>query len=95
MSTLRWRHPFRRNADYPIDELLLDSLDMISLERADCCSARAAYRAVLPTAGRRDRPADLLLCGHHYRSSHDALRSTGATVYDATNRLIASPALAG
>jgi hypothetical protein len=27
-------------------------------------------------------PVELLLCGHHYRVSRDALRSSAAAVYD-------------
>lgn len=48
--------------------------------RACCCPARPVVRVVLPpTAGWR-RSVDLLLCGHHYRVSSQALTAAGATV---------------
>lgn len=31
---------------------------------------------------------DLLLCGHHYRVSHIALRAIGADIYDQAGALI-------
>lgn len=49
-------------------------------ERACCCPARPVVVAVLPPRPGRDHPTDLLLCGHHYRASRDALRAAGATV---------------
>ncbi len=49
-------------------------------ERACCCPARPAVVAVLPPAPGRDHETDLLLCGHHYRASRDALEAAGATV---------------
>jgi hypothetical protein len=49
---------------------------------ACCCPARPAVVAVmLPSAGRPD-PTDLLLCGHHHRSSRQALEAAGALVLD-------------
>jgi hypothetical protein len=38
----------------------------------------------MPPAPGRERPADLWLCGHHYRSSRAALAATSAAVYDLT-----------
>ena len=49
-------------------------------ERACCCPAKPAVVAVLPPAPGRDHETDLLLCGHHYRASRDALAAAGATV---------------
>lgn len=49
-------------------------------ERACCCSAKPAVVAVLPPGPGRNHETDLLLCGHHYRASRDALRAAGATV---------------
>jgi hypothetical protein len=48
--------------------------------RADCCSARATYRVVLPVSAERDKPAELLLCGHHLRASRSALQARGAAI---------------
>lgn len=50
--------------------------------RADCCSARATYRVVLPASPTRPEPAELLLCGHHLRSSRAALDACDARVYE-------------
>lgn len=48
--------------------------------RADCCSAGAAYRVVLPATRERIEPAELMLCGHHLRASRSALESRGAMI---------------
>jgi hypothetical protein len=50
--------------------------------RSCCCTAPPAVIAVLPTTSGRAVLADLLLCGHHYRRSRDALLVAGATVLD-------------
>jgi hypothetical protein len=49
-------------------------------ERACCCPARPAVVAVLPPGPGRGHETDLLLCGHHYRESRNALAAAGATV---------------
>jgi hypothetical protein len=61
-------------------------------QRADCCSANAAYRVVLPAQESRLRPAELLLCGHHFRRSRIALNEQLAAVFDADDLPI-DPAL--
>jgi hypothetical protein len=48
--------------------------------RADCCSARATYRIVLPATHDRVESAELLLCGHHLRASRAALEARNADV---------------
>lgn len=57
-------------------------------ERACCCSAPPLVRVVLV----RDEPSvhavDILLCGHHYRGSHEALSRLGALVFDRTGYLL-------
>jgi hypothetical protein len=63
-----------------------------SAERACCCPAWPAVTVVIPASADRPRPADLLLCAHHYRVSQDALAELGATAYDASGAVIASPA---
>ena len=57
-------------------------------DRACCCRARPVVTVVIPAAHGRPRPADLLLCGHHYRVSHTALHAVGASAYDRTGVLI-------
>jgi len=36
----------------------------------------------------RAHPVDLLLCGHHYRVSRDALAAAGAVVFDETGAIV-------
>jgi hypothetical protein len=49
-------------------------------DRACCCVARAVVRVVMrPTPGRPNE-TELLLCGHHYRVSRQALAAAGAQV---------------
>jgi hypothetical protein len=38
--------------------------------------------AVMPATTRRPQPVELLLCGHHYRVSRDALEKAGAVICD-------------
>jgi hypothetical protein len=49
-------------------------------ERACCCPSRPAVRVLVPVTGHAGGPVDLLLCGHHYRASRDALIRTRASV---------------
>ena len=49
-------------------------------ERACCCPPRPAVVAVQPPTPGRDHETDLLLCGHHYQASRNALKAAGATV---------------
>jgi hypothetical protein len=51
-----------------------------SNERSCCCSSRPAVRVVLPPTPERDHAVDLLLCGHHYRTSRSALATAGVQV---------------
>lgn len=87
MTTMPWRRS-RANAvpkeqlDYPFDDLLPETAEPIGSDRADCCVAHAAYLIVLPENADRAQPAELRLCGHHYRSSAAALRRLDAAVFD-------------
>ena len=60
------------------------------LEVACCCPSRPAVRVVMPVAPDRPRPAELLLCGHHYRASRERLVRSRAAVYDRAGALISS-----
>ena len=56
-----------------------------SLKRAEhacCCPARPAVVVVMPAAGGRPYPIDLLLCRHHYRVCERALAAAGAVAFD-------------
>jgi hypothetical protein len=61
---------------------------MIANTRADCCSARAGYRIVLPATSTRPGPAELLLCGHHLRASRAALDAQGARVFEIDDQVL-------
>jgi len=50
--------------------------------RACCCPARPAVIAVMPAANGRRAATELLLCGHHYRQSRQALTAKGAALLD-------------
>jgi hypothetical protein len=60
------------------------------LEMACCCPARPAVRVVMPAAPDRPHPAELLLCGHHYRACRESLIGARASVYDRDGALISS-----
>jgi hypothetical protein len=49
-------------------------------DQACCCPARAMVQVIMPPVPVRPRRTDLLLCGHHYRASWQALAAAGAAV---------------
>jgi hypothetical protein len=53
-----------------------------SADRAGCCPARPSVIAVMPPAGDRPHPTELLLCRHHYRVHRAALMAAGAAIYE-------------
>jgi len=61
-------------------------------DRACCCPARPVVRVIMPPAPGRPQPVDLLLCGHHYRTSRAALTASGATIKDLPGRADAAQA---
>jgi hypothetical protein len=83
-------HRQRSAADAPA----IDWRALRTASRACCCPARPVVVAVMPPAPGRDHPADLLLCGHHYRASRAALGRAGAAVFDCAGRRVSSMALA-
>lgn len=50
-------------------------------EPACCCTARPTVIAVFPAQPGRSRTVELLLCGHHYRTSRTSLAKAGAVVH--------------
>jgi hypothetical protein len=50
-------------------------------ELACCCAARPTVIAVFPPQPGRSRRVELLLCGHHYRTSRASLAEAGAMVH--------------
>jgi hypothetical protein len=47
---------------------------------ACCCPANPVVRVVMPATAARPNRTELLLCGHHYRVSRQALAAANATV---------------
>jgi hypothetical protein len=63
-------------------------------DRACCCPAWPVVQVTMPPTAQRPHPVDLLLCGHHYRMSRDALAAAGATAHSLPGRAdIAAAAL--
>lgn len=62
-----------------------DDIDWRAVQRADhscCCPARPMVIAIIPPSEDRPHHTELLLCGHHYQVSRQALRAARATVLD-------------
>jgi len=76
----------------PADNSLRQAEPTWLLDVACCCPSRPNVRVVIPPTGDRTRPAELLLCGHHYRRSQVALIRAGASIYDRTGSLLSSGA---
>jgi hypothetical protein len=49
-------------------------------DRACCCPAYPVVRVIMPPTAQRQHSVDLLLCGHHYRVSRQALAAAGARI---------------
>jgi hypothetical protein len=50
-------------------------------ELASCCAARPTVIAVFPRQPGQSRTVELLLCGHHYRTSRASLVKAGAVIH--------------
>jgi len=59
-------------------------------QRACCCPALPSVIAVIPPVDDRRAPVELLLCGHHYRQSRQALAAIGATLLDLKGHALTS-----
>jgi hypothetical protein len=70
-----------------LDDLLPSRPHRVAV-RACCCPAWPVVTVIMPPAGGRPHPVDLLLCGHHFRVSRAALEAAGAAVYDGTGALV-------
>jgi len=64
-------------------------------DQACCCPARPVVMVILPATSTSPFPADLLLCGHHFRVNERALRAAGAQAYDAAGALVTGDPAAG
>ncbi len=74
---------------WPLDDSIVHTPRFEIGERADCCSAPAAFLVVLAPPASSSRRAHLLLCGHHRHAHQQALRTAGASVYDQDGVLVA------
>jgi hypothetical protein len=75
-------HPAGRETTAPV--LLHDDTIEASgpavLGPACCCPAKPVVRVIMPPTAARPHRTELLLCGHHYRVSRQALAMANATV---------------
>jgi hypothetical protein len=70
----------RRTADAAGDTPpVIESLPS-AVERACCCPSQPAVRVLMPPTAARPHVTDLLLCGHHFRASRDALATAKAVI---------------
>lgn len=77
------RSPDNQAAGTPPDDQAAWSRPHDLGDRACCCPARPVVRVLIPPASARPHSVDLLLCGHHYRTSCAALAAAGAVIiYD-------------
>jgi hypothetical protein len=67
------------SASLPLDDTLPDSL-VWREDRACCCPAQPLVRVIMPPTPERPYSVDLLLCGHHYRISRQAVAVAQARV---------------
>ena len=82
-------HPTGADPGWLAEELPGPGRPLTLADRACCCPARPVVTVMMPPAPGRPFPADLLLCGHHYRANRAALLAAGATIYDADGTPIA------
>lgn len=80
-------HPSAKNGQsaawLPLDDRIVSRDSSVGLaDRACCCPAKAKVRVVMPPTAARPHPTDLLLCGHHYRVSRQALAAAHARVQE-------------
>ena len=59
-------------------------------DRACCCPARPVVQAIMPP---ERHSVDLLLCGHHYRVSRQALAAAGARIFNLSGSADAAAAV--
>ena len=52
----------------------------VALGPACCCPANPVVQVVMPATAARPHRTELLLCGHHYRVSRQALAAANAVV---------------
>ena len=83
---------WRQSTQAPADDTIHPA-PTLGARSADCCSAAPAVQVMLSTRLESGRPAELLLCGHHYRANSLALAQTGAAIFDRDGRVLTSDRL--
>jgi hypothetical protein len=75
-------HPSRGGSVPParIHDDTIEARQAVTLGSACCCPAKPVVQVVMPPTAARPHRTELLLCGHHYRASSQALAAAGATV---------------
>jgi hypothetical protein len=67
----------------PGDDFAAEPIPVLA-SQACCCPAKPVVRVVMPPTATRGHSVDLLLCGHHYRVSCQALAKAHAIVTELT-----------
>jgi hypothetical protein len=73
----------------PVEDLRFTDPSVPS--RSCCCPAPPVVKVTMPPTADSVRPADLWLCGHHYRASLAALLRAGANVEELTTTTAGPP----
>jgi hypothetical protein len=61
-------------------------------DSACCCPAQPLVRVIIPATAERRHSVDLLLCGHHYRVSRQALAAARVRIEDLPGKAEAATA---
>jgi hypothetical protein len=69
-----------RTASGLLHDAIIGADRAAALGPACCCPANPVVRVILPATATRPHRTELLLCGHHYRVSSQALAAANATV---------------
>jgi hypothetical protein len=77
----RIQHPARQvGRPGPLHDDLIETQHGVAVGAACCCPARPVVQVIMPRTAARPHEIDLLLCGHHYRVSREALAVARAKV---------------
>jgi hypothetical protein len=76
----------------PAVDDILGQQDPPPASRSCCCPARPVVRVIMPSTAGRPHSVDLLLCGHHYQVSCQALAAAGAAVSELPEMAANKPA---
>jgi hypothetical protein len=90
----RFEHPSGRGSIAPglLHDDTIEGSGPVVLGPACCCPASPVVRVIMPATVTRPHSTELLLCGHHYRVSRQALAAANATVSEIHGPAGSSPA---